>query len=1042
MSFCPKCGSPLKPEARFCGKCGSRVSIPEENKHQSSQTSLDCHTCGAKLTQYQKFCVLCGNNVQIEEKVAPASIDIESAFPAQKNINQNTRQKLPAGKRPKSLIIFTLLFALIALLAAGTWYYINYYQTTTDVVSGPEYTVHAVVSSKTTEEIKESSFKAGEEALLTLTDSCSVLITGLTCDAKAKFSKSDNTINTGAVGIETSGYMVSLSIQLSRNAIPPKPVITIPKTQVGSVNPATVNMLRIGDIMDSDGKVIHNQVQFLPVSLDENGNFTAIDYFFPLSAPSSSKSLTVSGSSNSGVLQMFFPGANAQNNPYNEQMAWVANVKYCIVSFQGHINWSKEPLLVEMTPDKRKSYFRHPATKQERLGRKQPIMNIIILVHGHNEEEKGGYVENNENGIWGFDYKRDVWNSIYQYYIEEQEKANKADANKPEDCTLFYEFIYPSFRPVFTPVPANSITRHQTLGENLGEALNKELLENNPQVAKMVKENIPFNLFIVGHSMGGLVARAGLRSLDLKLLANFRQLITWGSPHQGSPVTTLRYIAAAGYDISIDGLPFYPYGEYPAEIMKSLALDTPGTRDLRWTNGSKGFEKFFDYDKYFQGNSFTNRRKPENWDLKTGAALYNNNLKTFNESEKFASKYTFLTGNTTKIAQVKKCNFLLTKAYYLLVKASDCAKGSYIIRLLAGDDVYRDNDGASPVYGQSGQGLWPRPRMIDMGDMDHEEFYGDKGMETAARTFYIMRETASCNCPYIENVVQNAENITAKIVWPGVKNPAKTISKIEAELIDYETNKVVFNSSDFSFIDSQGNFKGTISKGKDNTGKPLQLSIKATTSSGSVIQYTINSTGGNKLKLNYSRVSVRIYLMGSYFAYSNWDGSGFKLDQNQMEQSQQNGLRDVGAEIRNENMFNTEWGTLPQLTWNGNNFTMQHTYQVLLNPAEARWDTFKISGNISEGSPRTVSGEAIYSMKNKLADGTDGFDETGIVFTNVPYNSNDEFRLIFSFSSKDSGLKNYVTKYWKKNGGGQFKTEVGNIDWNQGGDITVGFYNK
>jgi hypothetical protein len=59
-----------------------------------------------------------------------------------------------------------------------------------------------------------------------------------------------------------------------------------------------------------------------------------------------------------------------------------------------------------MTPDANSSHFRHPATYDERKNRKKPIVNVVILVHGHNEEEKGGDVESSTGDIWEFNYKK------------------------------------------------------------------------------------------------------------------------------------------------------------------------------------------------------------------------------------------------------------------------------------------------------------------------------------------------------------------------------------------------------------------------------------------------------------------------------------------------------------------------------------------------------------------------------------------------------------------------------------------------------------
>lgn len=1010
MNFCTECGYALKPGARFCGKCGETVNTKKPQNQQTPDIAEICKSCGTTLPTGIKFCTACGSPVQSATANIPqpaVSIPVSSVKP----VSQLQKADPTAKKGRKKVWIISGL--LIVMLAAA-FYVVRFYpedsnnETEEGGVARSEFMAQLVVNGTTTEESKEVSVAAGDDASIVLSDSCSILITDMKSDGKVVLKKESNTINPGLPGIETSGYMVSLTVQMADNQTAPRPVITIPRSQAGDINPATINILRISDLLDADGALKKNQIQLLPVSTDENGNFTAVDYLFPLSTYGPVSETASAHSISSGLEQLFFPKAFAQTGRYLEGMATVANVKYCIVTFQGHLNWSKNPRLVQMTPDRQKAYFRHPATGEERQERKQPVTNIIVLVHGHNEEEKGGYVQNAENGIWEFGYKRDVWNYLYEQYLEKLEKAKKADVNKPGDCTLFYEFIYPSYRPVYTPVPTNSIIRHQTLGEDLGEAINKELLENNPQVAQMIRENIPFNLFIVGHSMGGLVARAGLRSLDVKLLSNFRQLITWGSPHQGSPVTTLRYITAAGFDISIDGLPFYPYDEYPSGIMKMLAMDTPGTRDLRWTNGSKGFEKFFNYDKYFRGNSFTERLNPEKWDLRTGTVFYNENLKTFNESEKYASKYTFLTGNTSKIAQVKKCNFMLTKAYYLLVKASDCAKGSYIIKLLAGDETYRDNDGASPVYGQGGQGLWPRPRSISMGDVDHEEFYGDKGTETAARTFDIMNETASCNCPYIDQFVYKSDTVSAQIVWPGLQNPAGNISKIDVKITDGNTKKEIASSGSFKFTDSTGCFKVGISAGKENAGKSLIIFIQASTSTGGVIDYTYNYvpeketvsehketdlTGLDKMSV----VGINLNEVRNSFSYKEIGNPNPELSHNEESTN--------GELIYTSFISNPIIEGCPPGKWNGYTFSWEYPG----NPAR-HYDKESIQLTVKPGSPATVSGTI-----TKSEVGCQNCTKTEeLIFKDIPfkkrYTENNTSNIVFEIITNGPAQK-YIPEY-------------------------------
>ncbi len=637
--------------------------------------------------------------------------------------------------------------------------------------------------------------------------------------------------------------MVSLTVQLSDSNTTPKPIITIPQSQVGDINPATVNIVRISDVFGPDGQVVNKKVLFLPVTRDKAGNYVALDYMFPYTAPSPGSGTAATAGVFSGLGQMLFKQARAQDGKYHEDFGRIANVVYSIITFQGELNWAKNPRLVQMIPARNSSHFRRPASEPERTKRTKPVVNVIVLVHGHNEEEQTGFVESSTKDVWEFEYKRDLWDYIYKYYLDKKDKSVAADKNKEDDCTLFYEFIYPSYRPIYTPVPdgKSNILPHRTLGEDLGEAINKELLEKNPQVAQMIKNNIPFNIYIVSHSMGGLVSRAGLRFLDQRLEKNFRQLITWGSPHQGSPLTTLRYIMSAGFDVSVDGYAYRPdmYGNGMGWLANWAVIDAPGSRDLRWTNGSAGVEKFFKYDRFFKENS-VEKFEGKEWDLRTGSMFYNDNLKIFNDRETFSGRFTFFTGNTEKIAEAHKGNYPFSRAYYL-VKAKfvhgDIAIGAYFLRLLAEGDKMAANDGASPVYSQGGFGLFPQPKTVDMGDINHEEFYGSRGYETAEKTFEIIKNTAKCDCPFVADYKMEKNSITAKLVIPSDPNPGKQIDKIEAILTNIKTKEVVETSTDFNYKDPKGSFSGTISVEKEYSNKELQLLLRVITREKSNVDY-------------------------------------------------------------------------------------------------------------------------------------------------------------------------------------------------------------
>ena len=856
MNFCTKCGNQLKPEARFCGKCGETILQNVQPPKLQTAAPEICITCGATIPSGIKFCTVCGTKVSAATQPYKQQT-YNPLIPTEKvNTSANNIYISKSRKKKKRLITIGLLCLLFFGICAATWFYLkdSKYADNEEEIIRPEYTPHPVVNGTTTEEKKEITVSAGNDASIVFSDSCSVLIPGLKSNAKVILKKQTNTIKLGLPGIETSGYMVSLTVRLSDNNTAAKPVITIPRSQVGDINPATVNMVRISDVLGPDGQVINNMVQFLPVTRDKAGNYVALDYMFPFTAPSPGSGMAATGSVLARLGQMLVPEAMAQDeNKYHQDFALIGNVRYTIITFQGDINWEKNPRLIQMTPARNSSHSRRPATVPERTKHTKPVVNIIVLVHGHNEEEQTGNVGSLTNDVWEISYKRDMWDYIYKYYLDKKDKSISADKNKEDDCTLFYEFIYPSYRPIYTPVPTgtSNILPHRTLGQDLGEALNKELIEKNPQVAQMIKNNIPFNIYIVSHSMGGLVCRAGLRYLDQSLVKNFRQLITWGTPHQGSPLTTLRYMMAAGFDVSIAGYAYYPdmYGNGLGWLSNWAVIDAPGSRDLRWTNGSAGVEKFFKYDRFFKENS-VEKFEGKEWDLRTGSMFYNENLKRFNEKETFADRFTFFTGNTGKIAEVHKGNNPLSKAYYLVEAKfvhGEIAIGAYFLRLLAEDDKMIANDGASPVYSQGGFGLFPPPKTVDMGDMNHEEFYGIRGYETAQKTFEIINNTAKCDCPYIDNYTIDKDKITAKLVWPNDPNPWKKIEKIEAIVTDVKTKEVIETSTDFKFKAPKENFSGTISVRKKYSSKELQLLLRVTTREGSNVDYTTDFSASSDL---------------------------------------------------------------------------------------------------------------------------------------------------------------------------------------------------
>ena len=70
MAICTKCGSELKPNAKFCMKCGNPVSAPV-NQVKSVETAAVCPQCGKPLKPGSKFCMGCG--APVAQNTQPAA---------------------------------------------------------------------------------------------------------------------------------------------------------------------------------------------------------------------------------------------------------------------------------------------------------------------------------------------------------------------------------------------------------------------------------------------------------------------------------------------------------------------------------------------------------------------------------------------------------------------------------------------------------------------------------------------------------------------------------------------------------------------------------------------------------------------------------------------------------------------------------------------------------------------------------------------------------------------------------------------------------
>jgi hypothetical protein len=262
------------------------------------------------------------------------------------------------------------------------------------------------------------------------------------------------------------------------------PILTIPAKELGDLALATVNIARVGDVQDNS-TILKNQVMYLPVKKDSTGNLVAVDM-----ATSTLVKAAAATSSLAGSLPAK-PIAQAGGR---------TTVKYVVMTFQKHLEWQIEPRLVRMIPDAAADGLRRPAdpTKDKDL-LQMPVVNILVLVHGHNEEEKDGSTAPSAPDPWKIAYKRDVWTELYKVFLDQKKDQL--------DCTAFYEFIYPSFRSAYTPIEGNPA---EPLGDSFLKALTYGAVNDGHQLEKMRQAQMPVNLLITAHSMGGLVARAGV----------------------------------------------------------------------------------------------------------------------------------------------------------------------------------------------------------------------------------------------------------------------------------------------------------------------------------------------------------------------------------------------------------------------------------------------------------------------------------------------------------------------------------------------------
>lgn len=439
------------------------------------------------------------------------------------------------------------------------------------------------------------------------------------------------------------------------------------------------------------------------------------------------------------VLPLFVCSATsaAPPTPQNAKQRWFSpRVKYKVMEFKGDLNWNKRSRLVRMIPDAKLAWGRHFAhAVRDRQELAKPVVNVVILVHGHNEKEKVGKTPVGGPDPWEVDYKRDVWSYMYRVFLGDKQYADRVDS------TAFYEFIYPTYHAAYSPIRGR-----KTLGEVLANKLAEGAPNDGGQLKKLLDAAAPVNVYIVAHSMGGLVARSAFTHWNNKAHHDFQQLITWGTPHHGSPIVTVGYAINSPLLLNanaIDRLPAYlkaRKGGFWSEWSKGVAtivarghsakrsyyngifelkmqMDAPGSRDLRWDAPETLL-----LDNFFSPHpAHTSEADYNLYGLGAGLWLYNGNLALFNADDPYrlSDKYTFFYGITTKTL-LKHPGFISggNTAMPLLMK--NAAKPLSAYRGLKAST----NDGAVPLRSMAGGGICRSGRTVNVGDISHEEYYG------------------------------------------------------------------------------------------------------------------------------------------------------------------------------------------------------------------------------------------------------------------------------------------------------------------------------
>ncbi len=646
------------------------------------------------------------------------------------------------------------------------------------LASEEDYSLQRIRGPETTPESVEG-FSGYEATQFTLSDGSRLDLPASTAPVDVSFSRETTTIQFNEQGLETSGSTRVLAFNLAQIDSSFIPQLTIPASEMGELHPATVNILRVGPLW-VNGEVLPDQVSYLPLTFDQNGDISFIDTDIAALAIAQTSWQPAGNGKMAALAGQYGDGRNVE-------------VRYVPMTFQTHLEWYMFPRLVRMIVDPDVPGYRRPAeANRDRAVLQKPVNNVITLVHGHNEEEKDGSAPPSAGEPWLFAYKQDVWDEFYKTFVETR--------SDQLECTAFYEFIYPTYRPAYSPIAGGVV---EPLGTTFAKAMNVGARNDGYLLKRMREAEKPVNVFIAAHSMGGLVARAGVRNFDEYMQASFQRLVTWGTPHHGSPLVSLGYLFRGAYTVNPGKLRDAHWAVPEGDINvilgsdmlewlldRKLQLDTPGTRDLRWDN-----MRPLRLDEIFSSDT----KAIMLWDplntqysLVNGSWLYNDNLRIFNESDPYynTDKYYFLYGTTSKRLPNQKGD----TAMGATIMPSLLKDANRTISDGTGERLEGESDGAVPLFSMAGIGI--ATNRYNLGDLDHEEYYssaGERGRKTARATFTAFGlDDPRCTCSRV--VIENRAALNADTAY-GVREVNARFYALPGEEID-RAYVIIFTNGD------------------------------------------------------------------------------------------------------------------------------------------------------------------------------------------------------------------------------------------------------